>query len=68
MAPGLGAITMVKGMNQRALGKILVDTFINRLFDPTEVASLISELYRNAAYRPWATLGPSGFTGTSRKV
>jgi len=44
---------MAKGMNQGTLGWILTDTLINRLVDPAQVPSLIGELYRNAAYRPW---------------
>jgi 3-oxoacyl-[acyl-carrier protein] reductase len=40
---------MVKGMDQKALDKILSDVPIGRLIEPAEVASLIGELYRNEA-------------------
>ena len=40
---------MVKGMNQKALEKILENVPIKRLVEPEEVASLIGELYRNEA-------------------
>jgi len=49
VAPGYVATAMTKGMNQKALEKILQEVPINRLVDPDEVASLIGELYRNEA-------------------
>ncbi len=49
IAPGYVGTAMVKGMNQAALGKILVDVPIGRLIEPEEVASLVGELYRNEA-------------------
>jgi 3-oxoacyl-[acyl-carrier protein] reductase len=49
VAPGYVATTMVKGMDQKALGKILAEVPIGRLVEPVEVASLIGELYRNEA-------------------
>ena len=49
IAPGYVATPMVKGMNQKALDKILGEVPIGRLVEPSEVASLIGELYRNEA-------------------
>jgi 3-oxoacyl-[acyl-carrier protein] reductase len=49
IAPGYVATPMVKGMNQKALDKILGEVPIGRLVEPAEVASLIGELYRNEA-------------------
>jgi 3-oxoacyl-[acyl-carrier protein] reductase len=49
IAPGYVATPMVKGMNQKALEKILGEVPIGRLVEPAEVASLIGELYRNEA-------------------
>ncbi|MBM4273170.1 MAG: SDR family NAD(P)-dependent oxidoreductase [Deltaproteobacteria bacterium] len=49
IAPGYVATPMVKGMDQKALGKILGEVPIGRLVEPSEVASLIGELYRNEA-------------------
>ena len=49
IAPGYVGTEMVKGMNQKALEKILQDIPIGRLIEPVEVASLIGELYRNEA-------------------
>ena len=49
MAPGYVGTPMVKGMNQKALDKILENVPINRLVEPEEVASLIGELFRNEA-------------------
>ncbi len=49
VAPGYVGTEMVKGMNQKALGRILENVPINRLIEPEEVASLICELYRNEA-------------------
>ncbi len=49
MAPGYVGTPMVKGMNQKALEKILEQVPIGRLIEPEEVASFIGELYRNEA-------------------
>jgi 3-oxoacyl-[acyl-carrier protein] reductase len=49
VAPGYVGTPMVKGMDQKALGKILEQVPIGRLVEPAEVASLIGELYRNEA-------------------
>jgi 3-oxoacyl-[acyl-carrier protein] reductase len=49
IAPGYVGTPMVKGMDQKALGKILEQVPIGRLIEPGEVASLIGELYRNEA-------------------
>ncbi len=49
IAPGYVGTEMVKGMNQKALDRILENVPINRLIEPEEVASLMCELYRNEA-------------------
>jgi len=49
IAPGYVGTPMVKGMNQKALDKILEQVPIGRLIEPEEVASLVIELYRNEA-------------------
>ncbi len=49
IAPGYVATPMVRGMNQKALDRILGEIPIGRLVEPAEVASLIGELYRNEA-------------------
>jgi 3-oxoacyl-[acyl-carrier protein] reductase len=49
IAPGYVGTPMVRGMNQKALGKILEQVPIGRLVEPEEVASLVGELYRNEA-------------------
>jgi len=49
VAPGYVGTAMVKGMDQTALQKILADVPIGRLVEPSEVASLVGELYRNEA-------------------
>jgi 3-oxoacyl-[acyl-carrier protein] reductase len=49
IAPGYVGTPMVKGMNQKALEKILDQVPIGRLIEPEEVASLVRELYRNEA-------------------
>ncbi len=49
IAPGYVGTPMVRGMDQKALGKILEQVPIGRLVEPAEVASLIGELYRNEA-------------------
>jgi len=49
VAPGYVGTPMVRGMNQKALEKIIEQVPIGRLIEPAEVASLIGELYRNEA-------------------
>ena len=49
VAPGYVGTEMVKGMDQKALERILENVPINRLIEPEEVASFIGELYRNEA-------------------
>ncbi len=49
IAPGYVGTAMVKGMDQKALEKIVQDVPIGRLIEPKEVASLVGELYRNEA-------------------
>ncbi|MFC1886550.1 SDR family NAD(P)-dependent oxidoreductase [Thermodesulfobacteriota bacterium] len=49
VAPGYVGTPMVKGMNQKALDKILYEVPIGRLIEPEEVASLVGEIYRNEA-------------------
>jgi 3-oxoacyl-[acyl-carrier protein] reductase len=49
IAPGYVATPMLKGMNQKALEKIVEQVPIGRLIEPDEVASLVGELYRNEA-------------------
>ncbi len=49
VAPGYVGTPMVKGMNQKALDKIVGNVPIGRLVEPEEVASLVLELYRNEA-------------------
>ncbi len=49
VAPGYVGTAMVKGMDQKALDKIVSDVPIGRLIEPSEVASLVAELYRNEA-------------------
>lgn len=49
VAPGYVGTPMVKGMDQKALEKIVADVPIGRLIEPEEVVSLILELYRNEA-------------------
>jgi 3-oxoacyl-[acyl-carrier protein] reductase len=49
IAPGYVATAMVKGMDQKALDKILADVPIGRLVEPEEVAQLVGDLYRNEA-------------------
>jgi 3-oxoacyl-[acyl-carrier protein] reductase len=49
VAPGYVGTAMVKGMDQKALDKIVSDVPIGRLIEPAEVASLVGELYRNEA-------------------
>ena len=49
VAPGYVATPMVRGMDSKALDKILEQVPIKRLVQPEEVASLVIELYRNEA-------------------
>jgi 3-oxoacyl-[acyl-carrier protein] reductase len=49
IAPGYVATPLVKGMDQKALEKILAEVPIGRLVEPEEVVSLVGELYRNEA-------------------
>jgi len=49
IAPGYVATPLVKGMDQKALEKILGEVPIGRLVEPEEVVSLVGELYRNEA-------------------
>jgi len=49
VAPGYVGTPMVKGMNQKALERIVADVPIGRLIEPGEVASLVGEIYRNEA-------------------
>jgi 3-oxoacyl-[acyl-carrier protein] reductase len=49
IAPGYVGTEMVRGMNQKALEKIVENVPIGRLIEPEEVASLVGELYRNEA-------------------
>ena len=49
VAPGYVGTAMVRGMNQKALDKIVDEVPIGRLIEPEEVASLVGELYRNEA-------------------
>jgi 3-oxoacyl-[acyl-carrier protein] reductase len=49
VAPGYVGTAMVKGMNQKALDKILAQVPIGRLVEPEEVAALVGDIYRNEA-------------------
>ncbi|HOG16556.1 MAG TPA: SDR family NAD(P)-dependent oxidoreductase [Syntrophales bacterium] len=49
VAPGYVATPMVKGMDQKALAGILKEVPVGRLVEPDEIASLVSEMYRNEA-------------------
>lgn len=49
VAPGYVGTEMVRGMNQKALDKILANVPIGRLVDPEEVAQLVGDIYRNEA-------------------
>ncbi len=49
VAPGYCDTAMARGMNQKALEKILSNVPIGRLIDPLEFTSLVAELYRNEA-------------------
>ena len=49
VAPGYVGTAMVKGMNQKALDKILEQVPIGRLIEPEEVAMLVGDIYKNEA-------------------
>ncbi len=49
VAPGYVGTAMVKGMNQKALEKILGQVPIGRLIEPEEVATLVGDIYKNEA-------------------
>lgn len=49
IAPGYVGTAMVKGMNQKALDKIISDVPIGRLIEPEEVAQLVGDIFRNEA-------------------
>lgn len=49
VAPGYVATPILKGMNQKALSRILNNVPVGRLIEPDEIASLVCELYRNEA-------------------
>lgn len=49
VAPGYVGTPMVKGMNQKALEKIISQVPIGRLIEPEEVAILVGDIYRNEA-------------------
>lgn len=49
VAPGYVGTPMVKGMDERIIGKILDQVPIKRLIEPEEVVSIVAELYRNEA-------------------
>ncbi len=49
VAPGYVGTAMVKGMNQKALDKILSQVPIGRLIEPEEVAQLVGDIYKNEA-------------------
>jgi 3-oxoacyl-[acyl-carrier protein] reductase len=49
IAPGYVGTAMVRGMNQKALDRILSDVPIGRLIEPEEVASFVCDIYRNEA-------------------
>lgn len=49
VAPGYVGTAMVKGMNQKALDKIIAQVPIGRLIEPEEVAMLVGDIYKNEA-------------------
>ena len=49
IAPGYCNTAMTGNMNQKVLDKILSEIPIGRLIEPSEVSSLVTELYRNEA-------------------
>ncbi len=49
IAPGYVGTAMVKGMNQKALDRVLGEVPIGRLIEPEEVATFVCDIYRNEA-------------------
>ena len=49
VAPGYVGTAMVKGMNQKALEKIVAQVPIGRLIEPEEVAVFVGDIYKNEA-------------------
>jgi 3-oxoacyl-[acyl-carrier protein] reductase len=49
VAPGYVGTAMVKGMNQKALEKIVAQVPIGRLVEPEEVAMLVGDIFKNEA-------------------
>jgi 3-oxoacyl-[acyl-carrier protein] reductase len=49
VAPGYVGTAMVKGMNQKALEKIVAQVPIGRLIEPEEVAMFVGDIYKNEA-------------------
>ena len=49
VAPGYVGTAMVKGMNQKALDKVVAQIPIGRLIEPEEVAMLVGDIYKNEA-------------------
>jgi 3-oxoacyl-[acyl-carrier protein] reductase len=49
VAPGYVGTDMVKGMNQKALEKVVAQVPIGRLIEPEEVAMLVGDIYKNEA-------------------
>jgi 3-oxoacyl-[acyl-carrier protein] reductase len=49
VAPGYVGTAMVKGMNQKALEKIVAQVPIGRLIEPEEVATFVGDIYKNEA-------------------
>lgn len=49
VAPGYVGTAMVKGMNQKALDRIIDQVPIGRLVEPEEVAMFVADIYKNEA-------------------
>jgi len=49
VAPGYVGTAMVKGMNQKALERIVAQVPIGRLIEPEEVAMFVGGIYKNEA-------------------
>jgi 3-oxoacyl-[acyl-carrier protein] reductase len=49
VAPGYVGTAMVKGMNQKALEKIVAQVPIGRLVEPEEVAMFVGDIFKNEA-------------------
>jgi len=49
VAPGYVGTAMVKGMNQKALEKIVAQVPIGRLIEPEEVAMFVGDIFKNEA-------------------